>query len=856
MKLMPAYDFAEQNTLAGGLKQLGIAALYALLLCIGELYFESNDIVGYFEPASGFALAVLLIGGKRYAWGVFIGAVLIHASMDTSLWGAAVVALGDTLQALCGVWLLTREGRFDLRLQSLREYLRLILLGGCASITIGTLSVNTVLLFSGLLPSGGYAHNLLRWWMSDTLGVILIAPLIMVWWQPKYYWRKARQIKEIFLLIVLTILAGEVIFMGRWQDGVGYVAKDYWMFLIATWVALRFGIRATAVVLVMTAVYALLGAIQGVGLFANDIAESHLLNYWFYMVTLSVIGMALATHFIERKRAEASLRIASVAFESQESMMITDVNGVILRVNHAFTEETGYTVKEAVGQTPRLLKSGRHNTDFYRAMWEAIHRDGKWQGEVWDRRKNGEVYPKWLIISAVKGDDGVVSHYVGSHIDITKRKEAEEEIKHMAFYDPLTRLPNRRLLLDRLKQALTSSVRNGRGGAVLFIDLDHFKTLNDTLGHDMGDLLLQQVSQRLTGCVREGDTVARLGGDEFVLLLEDLSGHAFEAAAQTKAVAEKVLATLNQPYQLAVHEYLSTPSIGATLFNSRCRSHEELLKQADIALYQVKASGRNALRFFDQKMQDAINSRAVLEGDLHKALECQQFRLHYQIQVDSSQRTLGAEALIRWEHPEQGLVAPAQFLPLAEETKLILPIGQWVLDTACAQLKVWQQEAHTRALVLSVNISAMQFWQADFADQVQTAIQRHAINPNLLKLELTESLLLGDIEGIIVTMDALKVTGVQFSLDNFGTGYSSLRYLKRLPLNQLKIDQSFVCDLIDSSNKAIVRAIIAMAQSLNLDVIAEGVETEEQRLTLQDMGCLHYQGFLFGKPVPMEQFNC
>jgi diguanylate cyclase (GGDEF)-like protein len=436
------------------------------------------------------------------------------------------------------------------------------------------------------------------------------------------------------------------------------------------------------------------------------------------------------------------------------------------------------------------------------------------------------------------------------------RKAAENEIQSLAFYDSLTHLPNRRLLLDRLKQALASSLRSEREGALLFIDLDNFKTLNDTHGHDMGDLLLQLVAKRLQICVREGDTVSRLGGDEFIVMLEDLSEHTIEAAAQTESVGEKILATLNQPYQLGIHEYRSTPSIGATLFSNRQQSIEELMKQADIAMYQAKKGGRNTLRFFDPQMQDTINARASLEDELRNALAKHEFQLYYQIQVGNSNRPMGAEALIRWIHPVRGLIPPIQFIPLAEETGLILPIGQWVLETACEQLKTWQKSELTNELVLAVNVSAKQFRQEDFVALVKNAVQRHAINPKLLKLELTESLLLETIEDTIATMNELNEIGVQFSLDDFGTGYSSLQYLKRLPLDQLKIDQSFVRDLVtDSSDKAIVRTIIAMASSLSLDVIAEGVETEEQRMRLLNKGCNNYQGYLFSKPIPIEQFE-
>jgi diguanylate cyclase (GGDEF)-like protein/PAS domain S-box-containing protein len=568
-----------------------------------------------------------------------------------------------------------------------------------------------------------------------------------------------------------------------------------------------------------------------------------------------ILRIALAD-ITELKLAEAKLRIAATVFESQEGMVVADANGLIVSVNIAFTNITGYSPEEVIGKNPNILSSGRHDAAFYAAMWMSIKRNGFWEGEIWNKRKNGEVYPEHLIITAVKDQDGTVTNYVGTLTDITMSRNAADEIQLLAFYDPLTRLPNRRLLVDRLTLALASSKRSGTEGALLFLDLDNFKTINDTLGHDFGDQLLQHAAQRIESCVREGDTVARLGGDEFVVMLEGLSKHSLEAATQTEAVGTKILAALGQPYQLASNEYRTTASIGATLFSNHQSGIDELFKQADIAMYQSKNAGRNTLRFFDLQMQASINARVVLENQLHIAIEHQQFQLYYQIQVDSSRRPLGAEALIRWLHPELGLVSPAQFIPLTEETGLILPIGKWVLETACAQLKAWQKNKHTRKLTLSVNVSAKQFHEAVFVDQVQAAVQLYSINPARLKLEPTESILLENIEATIETMNALKTIGVRFALDDFGTGFSSLQYLKKLPLNQLKIDQSFVRDLVfDSNDQAIVRTIIAMAQSLNLEVIAEGVETEEQQQILQRDGCNHYQGYLFGKPVPIEEFE-
>ncbi len=555
-----------------------------------------------------------------------------------------------------------------------------------------------------------------------------------------------------------------------------------------------------------------------------------------------------------RKMMETELRIAATAFETHGSMMITDTNKVILKVNKAFTETTGYTAEDAIGKTPSMLRSGRHNADFYQAAWESIHRNGTWEGEIWDRRKSGEIYPKWLTISAVKGEDGKVTHYVGSHLDITERKAAEEKILQLAFYDPLTHLPNRRLLMDRLQHALASNSRIGNEGALLFIDLDNFKTLNDTLGHSIGDLLLQQVAQRLHSCVREADTVARLGGDEFIVLLECLSEQAFEAAAQTEAIGEKILVALNQPYWLIKRQYYCTASIGATMLDGKSHTADELMKQADIAMYQAKKAGRNAMRFFDPEMQVSLSAHAALEEELRKALELQQFQLYYQAQVDIDGNILGAESLIRWIHPKRGFISPAQFIPLAEESDLILRIGSWVLDSACAQIKVWEDSAGE--LLLAVNVSPKQFRQENFVAQVKAIVQRHAINPARLKLELTEGMLVENISDIIASMNALKEFGIQFSLDDFGTGYSSLQYLKKLPLNQLKIDQSFVRDMAtESGDNAIVQTIIAMAHSLKLDVIAEGVETNEQKELLHSYGCAHYQGYLFSRPVPIEQLD-
>ncbi|MFA4969458.1 MAG: EAL domain-containing protein [Sulfuritalea sp.] len=569
-----------------------------------------------------------------------------------------------------------------------------------------------------------------------------------------------------------------------------------------------------------------------------------------------MVQLAVTRDITARKQAEADLRIAAAAFESQEGMMVTDANGAILRVNRAFCESTGYAPDELVGQTPRLLKSGRHNKEFYCDMWETIGRTGGWQGEIWDRRKNGEIYPKWLTISAVKNDDGAVTHYIGTHFDITERKKAEDRIEELAYFDQLTGLPNRTLLLDRLKQAMTASSRNDRHGALLFIDLDHFKTLNDTLGHDMGDLLLRQVAQRLTLCVREGDTVARLGGDEFVVMLANLSAMERDAATGIETVAEKILAALNQTYQLDTVAFHSTASVGITLFRGQLAGIDDLMKQADLAMYKAKEAGRNTFRFFDPAMESVVKERAALEGDLRRAVEGNQFVIHYQAQVVDKGRVTGAEALVRWQHPERGMVSPAEFIPLAEETGMILPLGHWVLETACTQLAKWAAQPEMAHLTIAVNVSARQINRHDFVVRVLEVLKDTGANPRRLKLELTESLLVHNVEEIIKKMFALRGVGVGFALDDFGIGYSSLSYLKRLPLDQLKIDQSFVRDVLtDPNDAAIARTVVALAQSLGLSVIAEGVETEAQRDFLAGSGCHAYQGYFFSRPLPIDGFE-
>jgi diguanylate cyclase (GGDEF)-like protein/PAS domain S-box-containing protein len=567
----------------------------------------------------------------------------------------------------------------------------------------------------------------------------------------------------------------------------------------------------------------------------------------------------------ELRASSDQLRLSATVFENTaDGVIITDRNRKIIAVNTSFQRITGYSEQEVIGNTPTLFNSGRQDKAFYAEIWQTLSVHRRWHGELWNRRKNGEIYPEHLAITAVLNASGEVDHYVGVFSDITFRKAAEDEIRHLAFYDPLSKLPNRRLMMDRLAQAQTSSRRHNRHGALMLIDLDNFKTLNDTLGHDVGDQLLVRVASRLEACVRSGDTVARLGGDEFVVILEDLDESGL-AAVQAESIARKILSELCKPYllnltlsddKLVQRSHDCTSSLGVCLFREQPFTVDDLLKRADTAMYQAKAAGRNTLRFFDPNMQAAVSARAAMEVELRLALNCKQFVLYYQAQMDSAGRMTGAEVLLRWQHPSRGIVSPVEFVPLAEETGLILPLGQWVLEAACGQLAAWARIPASRDLLLAVNVSARQFRQPDFVKQVMQTLQHTGANPLRLKLELTESLLVENVEDIIEKMTALKKFGVSFSMDDFGTGYSSLSYLKLLPIDQLKIDRSFVRDVLtDSNDAAIARTIVALGQSLGLSVIAEGVETEEQRNFLANNGCMSYQGYFFSPPVPLDAFE-
>jgi diguanylate cyclase (GGDEF)-like protein/PAS domain S-box-containing protein len=548
----------------------------------------------------------------------------------------------------------------------------------------------------------------------------------------------------------------------------------------------------------------------------------------------------------DRKNAEERLRQSAAVFESTlEGVMITDAKGRITAINRAFTSITGYREEEVLGRDPHLLASGKHNTDFYRLMWRSIRDTGGWQGEIWNRRRNGETYPQWLSISAVRDENKTLTNYVGVFSDVSHIKESQQKLEHLSHYDPLTDLPNRRLLLSRLEHSLEQARRHSDRMALLFLDLDRFKDINDSLGHPAGDELLKQIAARMRSRLRDEDTLARLGGDEFVLLLEHLVRP--ESGA---SVAQTILEVVSTPFVLASREIYVTASIGISLYPDDARDVTGLMRNADTALYQAKAHGRNTYRFYTEALTRAAYDRLSLEGRLRRALEREEFEVFYQPQIAiRGGAMVGVEALVRWRCPDEGLIAPERFISLAEETGLILPLGDWVLRTACQQLRAWLYRGWG-PVRLAVNLSARQFEQGDLAQRVKSILDETDVPPNAMELELTESVLMSQAERAVRTVRGLKDLGVRLAVDDFGTGYSSLAYLKRFTVDILKIDRSFVRDIPEDRNDAaIVATIIAMAKTLGIGVVGEGVETQHQLDYLRQQGCDLYQGYLVCPPV-------
>ena len=555
-----------------------------------------------------------------------------------------------------------------------------------------------------------------------------------------------------------------------------------------------------------------------------------------------------------RKRMEETLRLADVAFETADAMTITDEDGIILRVNQSFTKVTGYEQHEVVGKNPRILQSGLHDKLFYEHFWESLKNQGTWEGEIWNKRKNGEIYPEWITIRAVKDETNLIVNYIATFFDLTEKKVLEANIERLSHYDPLTGLANRRLIMEQLKLSMENARLRQNIGGLILIDLDRFKYLNDARGHEMGDVLLSLVAQKLEGILSADAVASRFGGDEFVILMSDLANEKETAWSMLQYAMNDIFQALVGNYPIGDSMYALTVSIGATIFSNNNQTYEDIVKEADMAMHVAKDRGRNMIVLFEEEMMTATENRFSLEEDLYYALDRNELELVYQPQTDHDGNLRGVEALLRWHHQKRGLISPERFIPIAEESGLIVPIGEWVLKQSCLLLR--QLIESGQQVFVSVNVSPRQFHEANFVEMVMGIIAETGVDPHYLTIEVTEGVLIDYAENTIAKMQRLSQLGVHFSIDDFGTGYSSLAYLKNLPLNELKIDRSFVVDMMTiPSSEMIVETIIAMASHLGLSVIAEGVESADQVRFLVERGCNNFQGYYFSPPLPYEKFT-
>ena len=804
---------------------------------------------------TGISVAALMRWGNGCWPAIYIAAFLVNLTVSGSLLLSACIAVTNTLAPVCTTWILKRF-HFSNHLNRPHDVLLMVVAAGLGMLLSATGGVAS-LVYLDHMPSTSISLAWLIWWIGDAVGVLLVLPfllnisrveLLRLWDQRAIYvlWCAVASVLEWGIFQYVSDASGQ------------FMLLAFVVLPLVIWSAMRFGITGASLAVLGLSLIAVWATYNLHGPFFQLNTHQGIFGLWVFMSTLALVALMITVQQSERLQSEIAMRsseaqLRAVIDGALDAIVTIDAAGHLVEFNPAAERMFGYSRADVIGRPlgeviipPSLRAAHVQGHQRFVATGEKHIFDRR--VELTGMRADGSEFPIELTITSLR--DKGLPLITGFMRDISERKQAEQEIRNLAFFDALTGLPNRRLLIDRLQQAFATSSRSRNYGAVLFIDLDNFKSLNDSRGHDMGDLLLIEVARRLRQCVRAEDTVSRLGGDEFVVVLEDLSTELEQAISQAKAVSDKISEVINQPYALQDVEHHHSCSIGIGFFCGNDMPVDELMKRSDTAMYQAKAAGRNTMRIYDPAMQATLEKRIELEAQLRVALQHRQLHLCYQVQVDEHKRVFGAEILLRWDHPKYGLMLPSEFIPVAEESGLIIPIGHWVLQSACEQIHRWQTDVPPKPIQLAVNVSARQFRHPDFVHEVTTLLDRTGANPALLKLELTESVVLDNIDDAVAKMNALRALGVRFSMDDFGTGYSSLAYLKLLPLTQVKIDQSFVRDIaVDPNDAAIVKTIIGMSQSLGLDVIAEGVEKEAQFTLLKAYGCRKFQGYLFSKPL-------
>ncbi len=851
-----------------------LAGVYYLAAMLGlSLAFEQVNTSPVWPP-SGIAISALLYFGLRSWPGIFIGALIANLITETAFQVSLAIAFGNTLEAVAAFLLLSHFASKNpfLNVINIVKFVTIVIFAAMISASIGVSS----LMVGNIIEKEAFGILWITWWLGDIVGALVVTPFILGCLRSRYDDWLSMMTLESFLIIVATCITTVFVFSGWFHFGQEHYPSSFIYLPVAIWVAYRFRQLGVSLFILSIAGFAIYGTLMGYGPFVRASVNESLLLLQGFIGIMMMTTLILAASVRDNRRANSylaesqkqlrqivqrqtndlddaadELKLAESVFnETVEGIIVTDNNASILRVNAAFTRITGYSIDEVHGRNPNLLKSGRHDLSFYQEMWSSLNSKRSWQGEIWDKRKNGEIFPTRQTITAVHDKIGNAIQYISIFSDISDIKISEERIYQLAHFDNLTSLRNRVAFHGELQKAIIQANRREDNLALLYLDLDNFKIINDASGHSVGDLLLRDFASRLESTVREEDIIARFGGDEFVILLVDVNDNKDAAL-----VAEKILDEMAKPLLLDHTEVVVTASIGISTYPEDGEDVDTLLKNADIAMYKAKEKGRNTFQFFTAKMNAQAEQRLTLENDMRKALVNDEFILHYQPQLDlQSGKIVACEALVRWQHPRKGLIGPNVFIPVAEESGLIRELGKWVLRTACKQQQRWQQLGLN--ITVAVNISTRQFLSQHLVEEIQQVIQETMIEPRYLELELTESIIMEYVEENILILNKFQEMGVSLAIDDFGTGYSSMAYLKRFPIDKLKIDRSFVKDIVtDADDTAIVKAITSLAQSLNMKVIAEGVETIEQLNFLSEIGCDEMQGFYFCKAVPVDELT-
>jgi len=824
-------------------------------LTYGVLYFISAysglwlaTLEGIVSPvwfAAGFALAGVLLHGYRVLPGIWLGGFSALLLYDLPLTASLLMALGSTLEALLAGLLLRRLTPTHKLLTTTRYMIYFLVIAAVLSpLPSATIGIGT-LFFHDIISWNQFPEGMVTWWVGDAGGNILITPLILAWRLPATK-DLSKHIPEAMTMAAAILLVCGLVFGGLLPELFHDYPSSYLPFPVLAWAVLRFELRTVTLSLLLVAGFALLGSYAGMGPFIQGDLNETMILLQIYIVTLCATALMTNAIVSERQRATGRLALASrIIAQSPDGIIMTDPQGIILSANPAFFTTTGFQQDDIIGNSIQQLTSVHHNADFFSDIWRKLRHSGQWEGEIWNRNVTGEIHPQWLNLSAMQDPNDQVSHYIGIYSDVSRQKKVQERIRRLAYYDVLTGLPNRQLFADRLDQAMKYAGRHTLRLALFFLDLDRFKNINDTLGHTIGDKVLQLTTDRLNKCVRQTDILARLGGDEFTLVVQDVDED-FDAIL----VAEKVVKAFRKPIVIEEHELFVTPSIGISLYPNDGSDSEQLIKHADTAMYRAKELGGNGFQFFAADMSDPIRWNLTMENALRRAMEEENLKVVYQPQFDLLDGSIiGLEALARWHHKGIDETAPEVFIKVAEDTGLIHRLGDQVLEIACNQIVQWQQEGLT-GLRVAVNISALQLRQHDFGDRLRRIVKKSGVSPQLIELEITETALMENAGIVEDLINLLSVQGFRIAVDDFGTGYSSLGYLKRLAIDRIKIDRLFVKDVPnDQNDSAICRAIISMAHNLNLRVIAEGVENNEQMDFLRHEHCDEVQGYIFSKPV-------